>query len=294
MAPGFTIIELLVAILVMAIAMGAIYSVYISVMRSYTLQRELAHMQQNMRAAMYLIKNDLRNASRNPLMDDSLGITNIGRFNPDADDPLGYPGITMTTMIDTDNDGAANSDTIRTISYQVFDTDGDGRRELRRQDSLSATPLAWDLVFDGVEDFGFAYAYDNDNDRDLDRSSILGVGAGTVIWAVNTDNVIGLDVNTDNNPDGDIDILDDGDNNGVIDSADGGLGAQIPLADIRAVRIWILARSRQPIPKYTDGGTYVVGNKVLDMTDPVNANRANFRHKLLVGAVALPNHERKP
>lgn len=291
---GFTIIELLVVMVVASIAMGAIYTVYVSVSQNYASQREVANMQQNIRSAMYLIKNDLRNAGRNPLMDGSVGITNVGRFNPDGDAPNGYPGITMTTLFDNDSDGEADSGSLRTISYRVDDADGDGRRELWRQDSRNAAPLAWDLVFDGIEDIGFAFAFDADNDLDLDRSAGA-AGAGTVMWAFDTDNIIGLDTNADNVPDGDINALDDGDGDGDIDSADGGLGTQIPLRDIRAVRIWILARSRQIIPNYTDSNTYVLGHKVMDMlNDPFYANRRNFRHKLLVGAVAMQNRQRTP
>jgi type IV pilus assembly protein PilW len=290
---GFTLIELIVAMLMVSVAMGAIFAISISAQRSYTHQRELAHMQQNLRAAMYLIKNDIRNTGRNALMNDAVGITNVSRFNPDADDPAGYPGITLTSLWDTDAppDGIAD-DAQRTIAYRVFDSDGDGRRELRRWDSLSAAP-AWDLVFDGIEDIGFAYAYDTDNDLNMERTAVA-VGAGPIIWAINTDNVVGLDTNADNVPDGDINALDDTDGDGDIDNADGGLGTQIPLSDIRAVRIWLLARSRTAFPGFTDNSIYTLGHKVLDMSAAANANRNNFRHKLLVGAVAMNNHERKP
>jgi type IV pilus assembly protein PilW len=288
---GFTMVELLVAMVIVSISMGAIYAVSVTVTESYSNQRELAQMQQNMRAAMYIIKNDLRNSGRNPTMDGRVGITSVGRFNPDADAPAGYPGITMTSWMDTDGDGEAESTSLRTISYQVMDLDGDGRRELRRQDSQNG--VAWTLVFDGIEDIGFAYAFDSDNDLDLDRAVGAG-GVSTVMWAVDTDNLIGLDTNLDAVPDGDITVTDDTDADGDIDAADGGLGAQIALSDIRAVRIWLLARSRRLYRKFTDNSIYTVGDRVIDMSLPANANRNNFRHKLLVGAVALHNHERKP
>jgi type IV pilus assembly protein PilW len=289
---GFTLVELLVAMVVASVAMGAIGSIFISTSKSYAHQRELARMQQNLRAAMYLIKNDLRNSGRNGLMNGTVGITNVGRFNADADDASGYPGITMTSLFDADNDGQGDPGSIRTIAYQVFDADGDGIRELRRQDSRSPNPAAWDLVFDGIEDIGFAYAFDADNDLDLDRNA---AGAGsTVMWGIDTDATAGLDTNTDNNADGDIDALDDGDDDGWIDAVDGGLGTQVALNDIRAVRIWMLARAEATDTTYTDTNTYVLGHKVIDMTKPANANRARFRHRMLVGAVALPNHEWKP
>ncbi len=291
---GFTIVELLIAVLIVSVAMGAVYAIYISTNETYTHQREVAHMQANLRAAMQLIKNDIRNAGREPdPARGRVGIRDVSRFNGDADDPNGYPGITMTTFVDVDQDGDLTDDNaIRAISYRVFDTDGDGRRELRRWDSTAITP-AWELVFDGIEDIGFAYAYDSDLDRALERSAV-GVGAGPVIWAVHTDGVIGLDTNADNVADGNIDALDDNDGDGLINTFDGGLGMQIPLRDIRAVRIFLLARSRVAYPVFEDNSMYPLGHKILNMAAPANANRNNFRHRLLVSAVALNNHQKVP
>jgi type IV pilus assembly protein PilW len=283
---GFTLVELLMAMVMGAIAMGAIYSVYISTTKSYMIQRELAHMQQNLRSAMYLMKNDLRNSGRNGLMNGTVGITNVGRFPSFPSDTASYPGITMTTLVDIDGDGQADADQVQTISYRVFDSDGDGRRELRRLDSMNPTANSWELVFDGIEDIGIAYACDSDNDMDLDRSA----ASSQIVWAVDTDAQPGLDANVDANGDGTIDASDDSDGSGLINAVDAGLGGQVPLVDIRVVRIWLLARSRVAYNDFIDNSTYVVGNKVVDMSDPVNAGLRNFRHKLLEGAIALQNH----
>jgi len=290
---GFSLLELLVAMLIASVAMGAIYAIHISTSDSYAHQREIAHMQQNLRAAMHLIKNDIRNAGREPTHNGRVGITDVTRYNPDADDPNGYPGITMTSFIDDDlpRDGILD-DTIRTIAYRVFDSDNDGRRELRRWDSESPAP-AWELVFDGIEDISFAYAYDSNNDLGLERSGILG-GSGTVIWGINTDAIVGLDTNADNLADGDINALDDNDGDGIINTVDGNLGTQIPMRNIRAVRIWLLARSRIAYPDFVDNRVYPLAHKILDMGAAANAGRNNFRHRLLVGAVALNNYQRIP
>lgn len=112
------------------------------------------------------------------------------------------------------------------------------------------------------------------------------------MWAIDANNDGILDTNADSLPDGDIDVNDDSDSNGFLD--DDALGTTVALSDIRAVRIWILARSRQAYTKFTDNSIYTLGHKVIDMSDMANTNRNNFRHKMLVGAVALLNHERKP
>jgi hypothetical protein len=60
------------------------------------------------------------------------------------------------------------------------------------------------------------------------------------------------------------------------------------------VRIWLLARSRQAYRQFEDNSTYVLGHKVIDMSLEDNADRRKFRHKMLVGAVAIQNHYRAP
>jgi type IV pilus assembly protein PilW len=98
-----------------------------------------------------------------------------------------------------------------------------------------------------IEAVGFAYAFDDDGDGALDQS-----GGGNIIWAV--DSNLGddkLDNLLDTNDDG---IIDENDTEGGVNMA-----GQVDIANIRAVRIWLLARTRQPIKGHTDNQTYAVG-----------------------------------
>lgn len=302
---GFTLIELLVAMVVASIVLGAIISTYLTTSKSYTLQREMARMQQNLQAAMYLIKNDLRNAGRGGSLDGTVGLVQdgsvitwdpIAKYNADADDANGYPGISMSSYIDSNNNGRIDDDekdTTRVVRYWVDDPDGDGRRGLYRQDaSITAnvwSSTGWDLVFDGIEDISFAYAFDNDQDLELDRNGTA------VIWGIDTNSQAGLDTNADSNGDGDIDASDDSNGDDIINTTDGSLGGvEIELARIKAVRIWLLARSRVSYPDFTDNSTYALGHKLIDMSDAANVGRRNFRHKMLTGAVALQNRQWLP
>jgi type IV pilus assembly protein PilW len=63
---GFTIIELLVAMVVSLLALGAIYSTFLSQFKSYQVQEEVAAMQQNIRAAMYHMQREIRMAGCDP------------------------------------------------------------------------------------------------------------------------------------------------------------------------------------------------------------------------------------
>jgi type IV pilus assembly protein PilW len=59
---GFTLVELLVAMVVSLLALGAIYSTFLSQFKSYQVQEEVAAMQQNIRAAMYHMQREIRMA----------------------------------------------------------------------------------------------------------------------------------------------------------------------------------------------------------------------------------------
>jgi len=73
---GFTMIELLVAMVVSLLAMAAIYSTFLAQHRSYQVQEEAADMQQNIRTAMYFMQREIRMAGSNPFK--SLPLSNFG------------------------------------------------------------------------------------------------------------------------------------------------------------------------------------------------------------------------
>jgi type IV pilus assembly protein PilW len=64
---GFTMVELLVAMVVAFLAMEAIYSTFLTQHRSYRIQEETAEMQQNLRAAMLYMKREIRMAGCDPM-----------------------------------------------------------------------------------------------------------------------------------------------------------------------------------------------------------------------------------
>ena len=64
---GFTLVELLVGMAVSLLAMGAIYSTFLSQHKSYLVQDETVAMQQNLRAAMFYMQREIRMAGCDPL-----------------------------------------------------------------------------------------------------------------------------------------------------------------------------------------------------------------------------------
>ena len=59
---GFTLIELLIAMVVASIIMAAIYTAYRSQAEAHRTQQLVVQMQQNMRAALYLLEREIRMA----------------------------------------------------------------------------------------------------------------------------------------------------------------------------------------------------------------------------------------
>ena len=72
---GFTLSELLVAMVISAVVMAAIYSSYYSQQRSYLIQEQVAAMQQNLRGAMFYMEKEIRMAGCDPLRAADAGIT---------------------------------------------------------------------------------------------------------------------------------------------------------------------------------------------------------------------------
>ena len=328
-APGFTLVELLIAAVVASVVILATYTSYDVQQKSYTVQREAARMEANLRAAMFMIKNDLRNAGRSSEMNGKIGNNDIiaesRRWSDcagmaawaDTYNVNGYQGLTLWTARDlVDNktgapvpDGEAdytNPASYIRIVYRIWDPNNNGRRQLHRfvfdnagnlldPNTYAVNPNVDTLVADGIDDIAFAFGYDNTNAGTLTRQTSA-AGANVIVWAIDDDATVGLDTNLDANLSGTIDAADAG-GDGVIDNADGGLGTQILMQRIRAVRIWILARSGRTYPGYVNTGTYQVGRKVFQPDDPAAVAYADgtfpnqYRYLVLSSSVHLRNRE---
>ena len=72
---GFTLSELLVAMVISGVVMAAMYSSYYSQQKSYVVQEQVAAMQQNLRAAMFYMEKEIRMAGCNSKRSADAGIT---------------------------------------------------------------------------------------------------------------------------------------------------------------------------------------------------------------------------
>ncbi|MBW1773889.1 MAG: PilW family protein [Deltaproteobacteria bacterium] len=264
---GVTLVELLVAMTIGLVVMAAIYSTYISQQQQYLVQEQVSGMQQNLRASVYFIARETRMAGYDPTESGNFALTNV-TLDGNGDS-------TITFQADFDDDGTLGAD--ETIAYSIFDSGADGITDLARNDGGGNQLLA-----QGVESLGLAYAFDEDGDGELDTSG------GNVIWAVDTNGDNQLDLNLDTDGDGVINISDDTTpGNGVLEGVTlVALGLpNVPLADIRAVKIWILARTDQVVRGFHDTNSYVVGRRVIT---PVGDDN-KFKRRLLTTTVRCRN-----
>ena len=264
---GFTLIELLVAMAITGIVAGAIYTAFQSQQKSYLIQDQVTEMQQNLRAAMDIMVREIRMAGYDPTQSSGASIS------------TNSTGIMIQVTMDINSDKDC-SDSNENITYgfsNANDANADGIADAgaanlgRRNTGGGFQPIA-----ENIQAIGFAYAYDADGDDNLDTSA-----GGDIIWAVDTDGDGNWD-NLDTDGDGDIDA-DDGPgigNNGVINGT--GTGTAVDTSQIRAVRIWILARVKRPDPDFVNTNTYIVGANVITPND-------GFRRRLLTSTVKCRN-----
>jgi len=139
---GFSLIELVVAMAVTGVVVGAVYSVYHAQQRSYNTQQEIVEMQQNIRAAMQLMEREIRMAGYTPFEESGSGIQNAAadsvRFTMDIHDGMDNDADGRTDESDEIGNGDDDTtDTGEDITYFIADPDGDGVFDLFRRDASS-------------------------------------------------------------------------------------------------------------------------------------------------------------
>lgn len=123
---GFTVVELLVTMAISGVVMAGIYTTFFSQQQTYLTQTEVAAMHQNLRAALFNLKREIRMAGYNPEGTADTGILSAGTDSIQV-------GMDLTDDAGTgDPDGDAG-DADETVTYSLSDTDGNGVTDLARQ-----------------------------------------------------------------------------------------------------------------------------------------------------------------
>lgn len=126
---GYTIVELLVAIAISGIFMGAIYSAYTSQQRATLGQEQVSAMQRNLRSAMYFMEKEIRMAGCDPTGKAGAGITTAGvntiSFTEDGDGDGAVTNMTYgLSGSDLLRNGQLIAENIDAINFVYLDGEG--------------------------------------------------------------------------------------------------------------------------------------------------------------------------
>ncbi len=121
---GFTLIELLVALGISGIVAAGLFMVYDSQQKAYMGQDQIVEMQQNLRAAHYIMIKEIRMAGYDPSGGSAgAGIVAIG--DGSAGNPLIFTRVQTTDSVDNDGDGTTDeTGELTTIEYELFTNGG--------------------------------------------------------------------------------------------------------------------------------------------------------------------------
>jgi type IV pilus assembly protein PilW len=120
---GFTLTEFLIAILITGIVVGAIYTTYKSQQDSYVAQDQVAEMQQNLRAAIYIMASEIRLAGYNPG-----SVPNLAGFvstlpcdpaNPGDDEAVAPSATQIAFTMDANGSGAIDNSDAEQTAYRL-------------------------------------------------------------------------------------------------------------------------------------------------------------------------------
>lgn len=128
---GFTLVELLVAMILAAIAMTAIYSAYYTQQKAYEKTQDVNEIQQNIRNAMYFLEKDIRMAGYDPKQKGGFGFLDVSGKSQNS----------LKFTWDMDEDGDVEDDSSGGTEFCLFQVDT-GDKELTSRISGSDVAIA--------------------------------------------------------------------------------------------------------------------------------------------------------
>jgi type II secretory pathway pseudopilin PulG len=252
---GFTLIEVLVALTIDFIVLAGIYAAFYSQQKSHVKEQQVVDAQQNVRGSASFMTREIRLAG---LERESAGVAGI----------LGAGPYSIRFTLDRNEDDDV-TDPYENIQYgysAAVDADGNGIADSGGA-QITRFSDSDDPIADNIKAIAFAYAFDDDRNGELDFVDAAPFNGrldpGEEIWAYDSPTVasVGLDTNS---------------------ATLGALPVVVSYDRIRAVRIWILARTRNPLREPDRTKNFVVGGQNIPLTD-------NFQYRLLTATVKCRN-----
>ena len=172
---GFTLIEVLIALAISGFFMGAVYTAFKSQQDSYLAQDQVVEMQQNLRAGISYMTQELRMAGYDPYSSATAGITDLGLESGETvSDKVEFTYVADDDGVDNDNaDGDNDSSTgadeageLQTITFDLYDAYGDGAMDIGRQVGGQKRAIA-----ENIEELEFQYL-DADGNVTINRDDV--------------------------------------------------------------------------------------------------------------------------
>ena len=161
---GFTLIELCVAMVIASFIMAAIYSVYRAQTQSHRTQQLVVEMQQNMRAAMYLLEREIRMAGYSAAVPSAAAgfVENFVSFDsPHNGSGAKTNATNIAFTVDDDSNGAIAPNTgFEAIAFRY--NAGDETLEKWGWDDLAAA-WGWQVVAEQIINLSFSYHKQDDS-----------------------------------------------------------------------------------------------------------------------------------
>jgi len=163
MNKGFTLIEVLIVLVVSGIIMTGIYSAFKTQQDSYRVQEQVAEMQQNLRAGLYIMTKELRMAGYDG--DNHTSHSSCNLYVPGTPGPAVAPGILAVTTtqidfsMDLNHDGDC-ADSGENLSYHLYPSNGIDKLGRRDNTSIFHTPPStpkFQAVAEDFENLEFVY-----------------------------------------------------------------------------------------------------------------------------------------
>ena len=139
---GVTLTELLIALALTGIVAGAIYKIFISQGRAYTVQSEVAEMQQNLRAGVFMMEREIRMAGYDPTRAANTEILTAKHGD-------------LEFKADLNGDGDTDDPSEHMI-YTHYDTNADGTSDALGRNDVNAG-AGTQLLAENIDELNFVY-----------------------------------------------------------------------------------------------------------------------------------------
>lgn len=157
---GITLLELLVALIISAIAVAGIYRLFVMQSRAYTTQEQVVEVQQGARSAMEILLRDLRMAGFDDDANPAITIINPVAY------PLSDNSITVSYEYFNRNSGQYE---MHTVTYSLNGSD------LMRQLTVDNVAQPAEPILPNVDSLIFSYGVDQNNDGIMDDQNSNGI-----------------------------------------------------------------------------------------------------------------------